>query len=96
MNAAGQRGEDARQRERQHLVERGVDAHHRGAFFVLADGDQAKAEAAARQPEDGQRGEHQEPERQLVEQRIVVERRQDQADIAGRRVSRLETIAVMT
>ena len=95
MNAAGQRTENAGQRERQHLVKRRVDAHHRRGFFVFADRDQSKTEAAARQPVDRQRREHEQPERQLVKQRIVVERRQDEADILPGDFT-LETIAVMT
>ena len=81
MDAARQGAEDAGQRERHHLVERGVDTHHRGALLVLADGDEAEAEAAARQPEDRQRRQHEQAERQLVEEPVVVERRQHQADV---------------
>ncbi len=83
MDAAGDRGEERGQHQRHHLVERGVDAHRAGGVLVLADGDQAHAEAARRDPEHRQRAQHEKAERQFVEHRVVARQRQDEADIAA-------------
>ena len=82
VDAAGQRADRRRQRERKDLVARRVDAHRRCGLLVLADRDQPVAEAAVRDPRDDQRRDDDQRQRQLVEQHVAAQQRQHQPRIA--------------
>ena len=83
MNPARERGENAAESEGQNLVQSGVDAHHRGGFFVFPDGDQAEAKAAARDPEDSSVVTTSSASASSKKSGIPFEERQNETDIAA-------------